>query len=376
MRLSVLGGGPAGLYFASLWKRRHPAAEVRLFEQNPAGATFGFGVVFSARALDFLRDDDPEVHALIVPRMEQWQDMTLVHRGEPVVIDGVGYSSIGRLELLQILQARARSLGVELIFDRPIRSLDELGPSDLIVGADGLNSIVRRAHEATFGSSVTLLDNKFAWYGTTKRFETLTLTFVENRDGAFTAHHYRYSPTMSTFIVECDKATFERVGFQTMPAAESRRYCESVFAATLDGHPLVENNSIWRNFPVLSTRRWWADNCVLVGDALHTAHFTIGSGTRLALEDVIALAKALDAHPGDLAAGLARYQEARQPVLAKLLVAAQASAAWHERFPEHLALAPLEFAMSYVTRTGRIDDARLREMAPRLMARYEGSKGV
>src|SRR6267142_3022881 len=203
MRIRVLGAGPAGLYFASLIKQRHRHADIRVFEQNPAGATFGFGVVFSDRALDFLRADDPETYALITPKLETWRDITLVHRGERIAIDGVGFSAIGRLELLQLLQQRARALGVEMILDRAIHTLDELGPADLIVGADGVNSLVRRSDEAGFGSALSYLDNKFAWYGTTQRFDTLTLTFVRTPEGTFTAHHYRYSPAMSTFIVEC-----------------------------------------------------------------------------------------------------------------------------------------------------------------------------
>ncbi len=373
MRIAVLGGGPAGLYFACLYKKRHPDAEIRLYEQNPEGATFGFGVVFSDRALEFLREDDPETYALVTPRMETWHDITLVHRGEVIRIDGVGFSGIGRLELLQLLTDRARAVGVEPEFGRVVKSLDELDAPDLIVGADGLNSIVRRAHENEFGASIKWLENKFAWYGTTQRFDSLTLTFVRTPEGTFTAHHYRYSPSMSTFIVECDRATWERVGFATMTPAESQAYCERAFQDSLGGHPLVSNNSVWRTFPVLSNAHFHFENKVLVGDALHTAHFSIGSGTRLALEDVIALVKALDAHPENLPRGLQAYEAARRPILEKLVTAAAASAHWHEHFPEHMALAPRDFGMSYMTRSGRVDAQRLREIAPRFMAWFENS---
>ncbi len=382
MRIAVLGGGPAGLYFASLWKRRHPEAEVRLYEQNPQGATWGFGVVFSERALEFLREDDPEAYELITPKMEAWRDITLVHRGEAIRIDGVGFSAVGRLELLLLLQERARAVGVVPEFNRTIRRLEELGDVDLVVGADGLNSLVRRSFEGDFGTSQSYLSNKFAWYGTTKRFDSLTLTFVRTPEGTFTAHHYRYSPTMSTFIVECDRPTWERARLGVMPAEEAQAYCERAFAETLEGHALVSNNSQWRCFPLLSNERWSYRNMVLVGDALHTAHFSIGSGTRLALEDVIALVKALDAEgvgkgardasdPALIERALRRYEASRKPVLEKLLVAAAASARWHEHFPEHMALSPREFAMSYITRSGRVDLARLREMAPAFMKYYE-----
>ncbi len=373
MRIVVLGGGPAGLYFSSLWKKRHPDADVELYEQGPADATWGFGVVFSERALEFLRGDDPETFELITPKMEHWRDITLGHRGQQIRIDGVGFSAIGRLELLQLLQARARAVGVKLSYGRPIAQVAELGAPDLIVAADGLNSLVRRSFEGDFGTSISYLNNKFAWYGTTKRFETLTLTFVRTNEGSFTAHHYRYSKTMSTFIVECDRATWERAGFDAMTAAESQATCERVFAETLDGHGLVANASHWRSFPVLANTRWAFRNLALVGDALHTAHFSIGSGTRLALEDVIALVKALEAEPGDVRAGLARYQATRKPILEKLVTAAAASADWHEHFAKHMELSPREFAMSYMTRSGRIDRARLREIAPAFVAWYEAS---
>ncbi len=373
MRISVVGGGPAGLYFSLLCKQRHPDFEITVLEQNPEGATWGFGVVFSERALEFLRDDDPSTYDLITPRMQTWRDITLVHRGERIRLDGIGFSGIGRLELIQLLTERARAVGIEPQFGRTLRSLDELPPSDLIVGADGLNSLVRRGYEGDFGTSLSYLQNKFAWYGTTKPFDSLTLTFVRTLEGQFTAHHYRYSPEMSTFIVECDRATWLRVGFADMTGAESRAYCERAFADTLQGHPLVANNSVWRTFPVLSNQRYGYRNLALVGDALHTAHFSIGSGTRLALEDVIALVKAIDHHPTDVAAALARYQETRQPVLDKLLAAAHASAAWHEQFPTHMQLQPRDFAMSYITRSGRIDEGRLRQMAPAFMAYYEAA---
>jgi 2-polyprenyl-6-methoxyphenol hydroxylase-like FAD-dependent oxidoreductase len=374
MRIAVLGGGPAGLYFAYLWKKRHPASEVVLFEQNPAGATFGFGVVFSDRALDFLRADDPETADLITPAMESWRDITLVHRGQSVTIDGVGFSAIGRLELLQLLQDRLASTGVVPSFETPIRSLDELDGFDLVVGADGVNSLMRRSLEGDFRTTLSYLDNKFAWFGTTKRFETLTQTFVATEFGTFNAHHYRYSPTMSTFIVECDRATWLRAGFDRLSPDESQALCERVFAESLDGHPLVSNKSVWRNFPWIWNERWSHRNMVLVGDALHTAHFSIGSGTRLALEDIIALVRALEEEPKDVRAGLERYEAARRPVAEKLVRAAHTSADWYEHFPEHMKLAPLDFAYSYIMRSGRLDNERLRQMSPRFMAQYDAQR--
>lgn len=370
-RIAVLGGGPAGLYFAYLWKRRHRDAQVELFEQNAEGATWGFGVVFSDKALDFLRADDPETAEAVSARMEQWRDITLVHRGERIALDGVGFSAVGRLDFIAQLTARARSAGANLRFGTVVRAVDELAGYDLIVAADGVNSLVRRTYEGDFKTSLSYDDNKFAWFGTTKRFETLTQTFVETEFGSFNAHHYRYSPTMSTFIVECDRETWLGAGFAEMTEEESRALCEKLFADTLEGHPLVGNKSIWRNFPWLWNERWSHRNMVLVGDALHTAHFSIGSGTRLALEDVIALVKALDNEPDDLRRALLAYETERRPVVEKLVKAAKTSAAWYERFSEHMKLAPLDFGYSYITRSGRIDDSQLRAMSPGFMERYE-----
>jgi len=375
MHIAILGAGPAGLYLAYLIKRRSPETAVTLIEQNPADATFGFGVVFSDRALEFLREDDEATYLAITPHMESWSDITIVHRGERVTIDGVGFSAIGRLKLLQLLQARARSVGVEPSYQRAVKSLGELGNVDLVVGADGVNSLVRRSNENRFGASVRLLTNRFAWFGTDKRFETLTQTFSETKAGSFNAHHYRYSPDLSTFIVEVDQSTFARAGFAQMGEAETRAFCEHVFAQTLDGHRLISNNSIWRQFPIVHNEHWSVDNCVLVGDALHTAHFSIGSGTRLAMEDAIALDRAL-AHSGNVGAALVAYEAARRPTLEKLVSGANGSATWYEHFAEHMRFAPVDFAMSYITRSGRVDIERLRKLSPRFVAQFERDRAT
>lgn len=374
-RIAVLGGGPAGLYFAYRWKSRHPADRVAVFEQNPEGATFGFGVVFSDRAMDFLRADDPETAEAITVGMETWQDITLVHRGERIAVDGVGFSAIGRLDLLNLLAARARSAGVELRFGARLDSLANLD-ADLIIGADGVNSLVRSAHAREFGATLSHHSEKFAWFGTTKPFETLTQTFVANEWGNFNAHHYRYDAAMSTFIVECDPASWQRAGFDHLDAADSKTRCEQIFAATLDGRRLIDNKSTWRNFPWIRNERWSHGNMVLVGDALHTAHYSVGSGTRLALEDVLALTRALEAHPGDTHTAFAAYEVARRPVAEKIAQASRDSAEWYADFPTHMALAPLDFAHSYITRSGRVDDDRLRRMSPRFMARYDAARTV
>jgi 2-polyprenyl-6-methoxyphenol hydroxylase-like FAD-dependent oxidoreductase len=373
VRIAVIGGGPGGLYFAYLWKRRHPEDVIELFEQNPEGATWGFGVVFSDQALEFLRVDDPETVDAIAPRMESWRNITLNLRGESVEIDGVGFSSIGRLELLKLLQARVRSVGVTARYETAIDSIDRFAGYDLIVAADGLNSIVRRAFETEFGATVSHSTNKFAWYGTTKTFATLSQTFVTAEYGTLNAHHYRYSPSMSTFLVECDTATWNAYDFEHKSTEESQAICEKVFAETLDGHKLISNKSVWRNFPWIWNERWSHQNMVLIGDALHTAHFSIGSGTRLAIEDAIALTKALETE-ADIPAALARYERERKPIVKKLVAAARTSADWYENFPKHMQLGLMDFTYSYITRSGRIDHARLRAMSPQFMARFEASR--
>jgi 2-polyprenyl-6-methoxyphenol hydroxylase-like FAD-dependent oxidoreductase len=376
MRIAVLGGGPAGLYFAALWKRRHAGDAVRLWEQNPADATWGFGVVFSQSALEFLREEDAPTLELIAPRLESWQDIAIVHRGQRVRIDGVGFSAIGRLELLRLLQRQARAAGVEMEFGRAITSLASLSGYDLIVGADGINSFLRNRLIGRFGGSTSELENRFVWYGTNRPFDTLTQTFVANELGTFNAHHYRYAADRSTFIVECDPATWHRAGLDRADVAGSRRLCEQIFAATLQGASLIDNKSIWRNFPCVRNERWAADNVVLIGDAAHSAHYSIGSGTRLALGDALALANNLaDVELGQISAALQRYEAQRRPSVEKLVAASLRSADWYRRFPEHMRLEPMQLAMSYLRRSSHIDSERLRSTSPSFVARYERKYG-
>jgi 2-polyprenyl-6-methoxyphenol hydroxylase-like FAD-dependent oxidoreductase len=374
MRIALLGAGPAGLLFALLAKRRFPASQVEVFEQNPPDATFGFGVVFSQGALSFLERDAPGLHRSLVLRMESWPMQRIVHRGERIDIDGNGFSAIARLRLNQLLHEQCARAGVKLAWGRAIGALTELGTADLVVGADGVNSLVRRALERRFAPHVRWLTNKFVWYGTAQRFDCLTLTFRENADGAFVAHHYRYSPQMSTFIVECDAGTWRRAGLDRMSDAESRAYCDRVFAEDLGGHALVSNKSAWRQFPLLSNRHWTADNAVLIGDALRTVHFSIGSGTRLAFEDAIALDRAFGEAGEDVPAALAAFERERRPVVEKLLIAANLSSYWYEDFPSKMALAPWELAYDYMMRSGRMTEARLAETAPKFMARVAASR--
>ena len=371
MRVTILGAGPAGLYLAYLLRRGRPDLEVKVFEQNMVDATFGFGVVFSDRALEFLKEDDEATYNAIMPHMETWSDTLIEHKGRTVRIDGIAFASIGRLKLLTILQERVRAVGVEPLYQNHIEDVEDLQDADLVVAADGASSIIRRRYASEFGTTIRSLSNRFAWFGTTKPFEALTQSFVETEQGHFNAHHYRYARDMSTFLVEVDEKTFLSNGLDRLDERTSKEFCEKIFAKQLLGHPLVTNRSLWRQFPQIWNERWSHGNIVLVGDALRTAHFSIGSGTRLAMEDATALASALLTHDFAIPAALEDYQAKRQPIVEKLIAAANASAAWYEQFANHMDLEPLELAMNYITRSGRVDLSRRRQQAPKFVSTYE-----
>ena len=376
MKIEVVGGGPAGLWFSFLLKRRRPEWAIRVHEQNPATATYGFGVVLSDAGRERVRSAAPAAFDRIAARMERWADLTIVHRGEPVPIDGNGFSSIGRLELLQSLHDLCREAGVSLRFEAPVGSLAELrAGADLVVGADGINSRVRAALEPEFRPRTEVLGNRYAWYGTRKVFGTLTLTFRANPDGAFVAHHYRYAPDMSAFIVECDAADLgakrpRRTSTTRRRGATARRSSRPISAAIRSSRTARSGCG----FRCSACERWRHGNVVLIGDALRSVHFSIGSGTRLAMEDAHALAAALDESGGRVAEGLEGFEVARRPVVDKLLAGAAGSWIWYERFDARMHLPPHEFAYDYMTRSGRVSDDRLRAIAPRFARRLAAAR--
>ncbi|MCZ7598091.1 MAG: FAD-dependent monooxygenase [Gammaproteobacteria bacterium] len=370
MKVNIVGAGPAGLYLAYLLRRLDDNHEVTVYEQNPASVTWGFGVVFSDRALEFLRGDDPDTCEFLSAHLERWDDITVVHGTSAMAVDGNGFGAIGRLDMLELLAGRARAAGADIRYGGRIDDVDALADADLLVGADGVNSAVRRAGEEVFGYRVEYRPNRFIWYGTTQPFDTLTLTFRPTQHGVFCAHHYRYRPEMSTFLVEVTEDTRHRAGFERMDEAATIAHCERVFAEDLDGHPIVSNRSYWRRFPVVTNERWSSGNRVLIGDAVRTVHFSIGSGTRLAMEDALALARSIGEHRADVPAALAAWEATRRPTTDKLCRAAHASLRWYEDMDRNIALAPMDFAHSYMTRTGRVGDEELARIAPRFMAAW------
>lgn len=373
MKIRILGAGPAGLSFAALMKRLDPSNDVAIFERGPRDATWGFGVVFSDRALEFLQADDEALYRTLTPHLETWPDITIVHNDTAIPVAGNGFASIGRLELLTLLYGHVEALGVKLRFDTEITTLGQMGEADLVVGANGAFSWIRGENESRFGTATDWRRNRFIWYGSTKAFDSLTLTFRETDLGVFCAHHYRYRPDRSTFLVEVEPSTWQRAGFDAMSPDDTIHHCERVFAKDLDGHRILSNNSQWRRFPAIWNERWSFDNVVLLGDALRTAHFSIGSGTRLAMEDSIALYKAFrDAGTKDVPAALALFQERRMPPMRKIWDAANASLRWYEDMDRLVrTLGPVEFAYSYMTRTGRVDHAEVTRRDPTLAAAYE-----
>ncbi|WP_447919761.1 FAD-dependent monooxygenase [Achromobacter aegrifaciens] len=374
MKAAIIGGGPSGLFLAILLKQRQPDAAVTVYEQNPADATFGFGVVMADKGLDRLRDAEPRVFDALAGAMRFSDRQVIVSNETPITVQRPGSGgAIPRIELLGILGEHARRLGVDLRHQQRIEDFQALD-ADVVVGADGINSRVRDSDESAFGVQRYSLTNHYAWYGVEKAFPHPSLVFRKHGVGHFVAHYYPYSASMSTFVAECDHRTWQELGMEAMSAEQRQGLFEQVFAPELDGHPLVSNHSSWRQFPVIRAHNWYVGNRVLIGDALSSAHFSIGSGTRIAMEDAIALADALNASPGDIPRALADYYRTRQPQKQKLIGASEASFNWYERMPDWMDMyGPQEFVFRFMTRTGRVDIGRLREQYPALVRGFEAA---
>jgi anthraniloyl-CoA monooxygenase len=370
MRIVCIGGGPGSLYFAVLMKKADPRHQIRVVERNRPDDTFGFGVVFSDATMAGIADADSEAYRGIARHLVHWDDIEVHYRGERVTSTGHGFSGMSRHTLLRVLQEQACAAGVEMVFEHEVTSLDACCDADLVVAADGANSSVRHLLRERIGTIIDVRPNRFVWLGTTKPFLAFTFYFKRDDHGLWRVHAYQYGPERSTFIVECREQTWKAAGMDRATEPETAAFLERLFAEELDGHPLITNRSIWRQFPTVRTQPWWSDNVVLLGDAAHTAHFSVGSGTRMAMEDAVGLRDALVQQP-DVPSALRAYEAGRRPPVESLQRAAQASLQWFEDTERYMSLEPLQFTFSLLTRSLRITHEDLRARDPRFLARVD-----
>ena len=366
MRYAVIGGGPSGLYFALLAKKANPSDEVLVVERNPPDATFGWGVVFSEETLGALRDADYETYTEIGESFARWNAIDIYYRDTLVRSRGHVFTGISRKVLLNILQRRCRALGVQLEFEREVRDVMELDGADLIVGADGINGLVRRTYGEFFKPQVAVHPTKYVWFGSDLPLDAFTFIFRRNVDGLFQVHAYPFDARTCTFIVECPEAAWRRAGLESASEAESIAYCEALFQPELQGRRLMSNRSLWVNFLTLRQESWHHGKVVLLGDAAHTAHFSIGSGTKLAMEDSIALVDALRRFR-DLGAALNDYEMERQPIVERFQEAALESATYFEHVSRYADFDPRQFAFNLLTRSRRITYINLTQRDPELV---------
>src|SRR5688572_6317677 len=353
MKVTVIGGGPGGLYFALLAKKAWPRWDITVYERNRPDDTFGFGVVFSDQTLDTFKAYDAVTYERIRRRFAYWGDVDVAYKGEVLRAGGNGFCGCSRVALLNILQDRGRELGVQMRFQREIEGLEGFADSDLVVVADGINSRIREKYREHFQPSVDLRPNKFTWLGSTKPLDAFKYFFRETPEGVLLAHCYQYEADRSTWVIEMDEQTWRNFGFDRMGESEMLPVLEGVFAAELEGHPLIANRSLWRNFPTITNKTWVKGNAVLVGDAKATAHFSIGSGTKLAMEDAIALFEALRKQDS-VKGALALYDTARREEVEKTQHAANVSLAWFEHMKRYWGMDPQQFAFGVMSRSKQI----------------------
>ena len=370
MRIACLGGGPAGLFFSILMKKADPASDITVIERNRPHDTFGWGVVFSDKTMDGFRDADDKVVREIERSFHHWDDIDVYFKDRKITSGGHGFCGIGRQALLDVFQRRALELGVKLVFETEVKDPDDFARDyDLVVGSDGVFSATRKKYEDHFNPRIDVRKNRFIWLGTKKKLDAFTFAFKQTEWGWFNLHAYRFSEDWSTFIVEVPETTWLRAGIDKMEAAESIALCESLFADLLDGHRLISNaahlrgSAVWLKFNRVLCERWFKDNIVLIGDAAHTAHFAIGSGTKLAMEDAISLAAVLNSSDGTMPARLARYQAEREIEALKLQSAARNRMTWFEEIERYVGLEPDQFAFSLLTGSQRVgyDSQKLRD---------------
>lgn len=353
MKVTIIGGGPGGMYFAILAKKAWPDWKIAIYERNRPDDTFGFGVVFSDETLGFLRDYDQPSYEAIRRSFAYWDDINVNFKDRVMTSSGNGFCGCSRLTLLQLLQARCRELGIDVHFQHEVASLESFADSDLIVAADGINSFIREQNKQHFGTELNLRRNYFCWLGSSREMDAFNYFFRQSEHGIFIAHAYQYEPGMSTWIIELPPETWQAHGFGEMLEQDYIRIIERVFAQDLMGHQMINNRSVWRRFPAITNRTWVMDNIVLIGDAQHTAHFSIGSGTKLAMESSIALFESFKKHPS-VNEALQAFDVDRRDEVERIQHAANVSLTWFENIADHWDLAPEQFAFQLMSRSKQI----------------------
>ncbi len=367
MKIVSIGGGPAGLYFAILMKKADPAHDILVLERNRLDDTFGFGVVFSEATQENLQQADPETFYAMARQSARWDDIDIHYQDGVLSSTGHGFSGLSRRAMLEILAGRARALGVTIEIGTDVRDLNPYLDADLVLAADGANSIVRERFAEHFRPSIDWRPNRFVWLGTTRPFPAFTFYFKHDRHGLWRVHAYQYERGHSTFIVEAREETWRAACLDRATEHETIAFCEELFGEALEGHRLQQNRSVWRSFGTVKNARWHHRNVVLLGDAAHTAHFSDGSGTKLAMEDTIVLARAIGQHP-DLSEALVAYEAERRPAVESLQRAAQVSLEYFENTERYMQLEPVQFAFNLLTRSLRITHDNLKVRDPRFVA--------
>lgn len=367
LRIGILGGGPAGLYAAVLLKNANPAHEITVIERNPAGATFGFGVVLSDRTLTAFREADARSYDEITAHQATWEAIETIHRGVRVRCGGHYYLGIGRKRLLEILQRRAGELGVKMQFQTEVTSHSVFDGCDLIIAADGVNSLTRRTYADALGATAEWSQSKYIWLGVEYIPTAFTFIFHETEHGLFQAHMYPYDERTSTCIVQCRDSTWRRAGLDKLDEAGSVQFCQELLAPYLGNARFLSNRSLWSTFQTVRARKWSHGNLVLLGDAIHTAHWSIGCGTKLAMEDAIALVKNLQEFD-DIPTALARYELERKPVVERFQQAGRVSELYCENAERFMHLEPIQFAFQLMIRSRRLDYENLKQRDPEFIA--------